>query len=79
MNARLTNFQLKGCELNVIVSRSISLCIEFPMCKTADFLPIQVILFDDLRIDVDFLTVYDYVDFLENFFYFLILFFAVRH
>ncbi len=38
MNACLTNFQLKGCELNVIVSRSISLCIEFPMCKTADFL-----------------------------------------
>ena len=43
MNACLTNFQLKGCELNVIVSRSISLCIEFPMCKTADFLLIQVI------------------------------------
>jgi len=38
MNARLTNFQLKGCELNVIVGRSISLCIEFHMCKTADFL-----------------------------------------
>jgi hypothetical protein len=38
MNARLTNFQLKGCELNVIVGRSISLCIELPMCKTADFL-----------------------------------------
>ena len=38
MNARLTNFQLKGCELNVIVGRSIFLCIEFHMCKTADFL-----------------------------------------
>ncbi len=79
MNACLTNFQLKGCELNVIVSRSISLCIEFPMCKTADFLLIQVIFFNDLRIDVDFLTVYDYVDFSVNSFYFLILFFAVRH
>jgi hypothetical protein len=76
MNARLTNFQLKGCELNVIVGRSISLCIEFHMCKTADFLPIQVILFDDFRIDVDFLTVYDYVDFSVNSFYFLILFFS---
>ena len=79
MNARLTNFQLKGCELNVIVSRSISLCIEFPMCKTTDFLPIQVILFNDLRIDVDFLTVYDYVDFFGNSFGFRILFFAIRH
>ena len=79
MNARLTNFQLKGCELNVIVSRSISLCIDFPMCKTADFLLILVILFNDLRIDVDFLTVYDYVDFSVNSFGFRILFLAIRH
>ncbi|NVM24003.1 MAG: DUF4202 family protein [Desulfobacterales bacterium] len=39
-------------------------CIEFSACKRADFLPIQVILLDDLGIDVHFFTIYDHVDLL---------------
>ena len=43
---------------------SIFLYVEFQTCKRADFLPIQIILLDDLRIDVHLFTIYDHVDLL---------------